>query len=82
MGTTAGALVPLAVASGDLARFCVAQFARPVRAELVASCRVVVRLTISRTNFEAPLAIALEINLALWIMIACAAIRASELISF
>jgi hypothetical protein len=29
-----------------------------------------------------PVVIALEINLALWMMIACAAIRAAELISF
>lgn len=35
-----------------------------------------------KTSSEAPLAIALEINLALWMMIACAVIRASELISF
>jgi hypothetical protein len=33
-------------------------------------------------NREAPVAVALEINFALWVMIACLAIRASQFIHF
>jgi hypothetical protein len=43
---------------------------------------VVFEMPVFRANREAPVAVALEINFALWVMIACAAIRASLLIYF
>jgi hypothetical protein len=43
---------------------------------------VVFEMPVFQANREAPVAVALEINFALWVMIACVAIRASLLIYF